>query len=204
MSVGALALSGVPFTPGFLTQPGISRLLTTDPIFTLLFLLYVVAQTIQIAALLRSWGADRRDPPILRPMAVARLLTACIALGLPLAFAGFLPQTVATLASMPDAIPERLGNPPNVVADGVVWITLSLPLLLGMGLAVSRPRFWHGLGRWPGRISHFTRLEWFFQASWWSINRASETWGNAIGVVEGAGYMGWLAVFALFCYLLIT
>lgn len=204
VSVGALALSGVPFTPGFLTQPGISRLLTTDPIFTLLFGLYVVAQTIQIAALLRSWGADRRDPPILRPMAVARLLAACIALGLPLAFAGFLPQTVATLASMPDAIPERLGNPPTVVADGVVWITLALPLLLGMGLAVSRPRFWHSLGRWPGRISHFTRLEWFFQASWWSVNRASETWGNAIGVVEGAGYMGWLAVFALFCYLLIT
>jgi hypothetical protein len=204
VSVGALALTGVPFTPGFLTQPALSRLLSAEPGFLPLFGLFVIAQTFQIAALLRSWGAQRRDAAMLQPAAVARLLAACVMLGLPLAFAGFLPQTIATLASMPEAIPQRLGNPPNVVADGLVWITLGLPLLLGIGLAVARPHFWNVLGQWPGRISHFTRLEWLFQASWWSVNRASEIWGNAVGVVEGAGYMGWLAVFALLGYLLIN
>jgi hypothetical protein len=178
--------------------------LTSGSVFTVLFAIYVLAQMFQIAALLRSWGASRRAPPILPSMASARLLVACIALGLPLAFAGFLPQTVATLASMPNAIPEKLGTPPTAVAEGVVWITLALPLALGIGLAVLRPRFWEALGAWPGRISHFTRLEWLFQVSWWSVNRASETWGNAVGVVEGAGYMGWLAVFALLGYLLVS
>ena len=204
VSVGALALAGVPFTPGFLTQPGLARLLTTGSVFTLLFAIYVIAQTIQIGALLRSWGAERRDQPMLQPMAVARLLIACIALGLPLAFVGFLPQTVATLASMPDAIPPTLGSPPTVVAPGIVWITLGLPLLLGMGIALLRPRFWGLFGQWPERISHISRLEWFFQISWWSINRVSDTWGNAVGIVEGAGYMGWLAVFALMGYLLVS
>ena len=204
VSVGALALAGVPFTPGFLTQPSLSRLLTSGGIFSLLFVLYVIAQTLQIAALLRSWGAERRNPPVLQPVAVARLLVACIALGLALTFVGFLPLSVTTIASMPNAIPERLGSPPTVVADRAVWITLLLPLGLGIGLAVLRPRFWRFLSVWPARLSHFTRAEWLFQVSWWSINRASEVWGNAVGVVEGSGYMGWLAVFILLAYLLVS
>lgn len=204
VSVGALALSGAPYTPGFLTQPGIARLLTAETIFFVLFIVYVIAQTLQIAALLRSWGAERRNPPALQPFAVARLIFATLALGFMLAFAGFLPQLVAALANMPDAIPALAGTRPTVVAAGEVWVTWLVPLVMGIALARLRPQFWNGLSMWPTRINHFTRLEWLFQLLWWSINRVSNIWGNVVGVVEGAGYMGWLAVFLLLGYLLVA
>jgi len=224
VSVGALTLAGVPFTPGFLTQPALARLLTGDfspamlefttwlfgsPIFSatliivLLFGCYLVAQSLQIAALLRSWeDVERQEMPPLLFGAMARLLVASLALGLPLAVAGFLPLTVAALANLPDAIPPGLGNPPSVVADFPVWVTLSLPLLAGIGLVWLRPKIWIFVGNWPDRLNGFVRLDWLFSFGWWLADRTSEIWWNTLRVVEGAGYMGWLMVVLLMGYLL--
>ncbi|NJN83718.1 MAG: hypothetical protein HC802_16550, partial [Caldilineaceae bacterium] len=160
VSVGALALAGVPFTPGFLGQPALARLLTAGSFFVIFFLIYVAAQSIQIAALLRSWGAPRANHNSLQPGVVVSLLVASIALGLPLAIAGFLPRMLASLANLTDAIPPLLGNPPNVVAEGPVWIALVTPLLMGITLVMLRPYYWHLLGAWPQQINRVTRLEW--------------------------------------------
>ena len=204
VSVGALALAGVPFTPGFLTQPALARLLISAPIYLLLFLIYALAQGLQIAAMLRSWGAAQRDDqPTLLSGATMRLLAASLALGLPLAVAGFLPRAVAALASLPNAIPPLLGSPPIVVAEMPVWIALSVPLALGIALVWLRTPIWAALGNLPARVGVFMRLEWLFDLSWWGVNQTSNIWGNALRVVEGAGYMGWAAVFALLAYLLI-
>lgn len=204
VSVGALALAGMPFTPGFLAQPSLSRLLTAGGIYLLFFAIYVAAQGLQIAAMLRSWGRDQRNGgSALRPGDMARLLFASVALGLPLAVAGFLPVVVSAMASLPDAIPPLLGTPPVVVAEMPVWITLVLPFSAGVGLLWARPRLWPMLGNWPDRVSRFLRLEWLFDLSWWGIDQASNAWGNGLRVVEGAGYLGWAMVFALMGYLLI-
>lgn len=204
VSVGALALAGMPFTPGFLTQPSLSRLLTTGGVFFLIFWIFVLAQGLQIAAMLRSWGRGQRNGgSALRTDDMARLLFASVAIGLPLAVAGFLPVVVAALASLPDAIPPLLGSPPAVVAETPVWITLILPFLAGVGLLWVRSRFWPKLGDWPDQISRFLRLEWLFDLSWWGINQVSNAWGNGLRVFEGAGYFGWALVFALLGYLLI-
>jgi len=224
VSVGALTLAGVPFTPGFLTQPALARLLTGDfspatllllsqlpltvwlapaLVALLLFVTYVVAQSLQIAALLRSWEENERTTlPPFQIGAMLRLLTACVVLGLPLAVTGFLPLTVAALASLPDAIPPTLGNPPSVVAGLPVWITLALPLLIGIGLVYWRPKAWAGMGDWLQKIHAVVSLEWFFAFGWWAINRTSEVWANALRVLEGAGHMGWLVVALLMGYLL--
>lgn len=204
VSVGALALAGVPFTPGFLTQPALARMLRPDPLFLALFGAFVVAQSFQIAALLRSWSdVDRKGPAVLQPAVVVRLLAATIALLVPLGTIGFLPRIAAGLASMQDAIPPMLGNPPSVVAEMPVWIAVVTPLLLGIGLVITRPALWSAFGGVLDRIGVFARLEWLFQLTWWIIDRISDAWGRALLTVEGAGYVGWVAAFLILGYLLV-
>lgn len=204
VSIGALTLAGVPLTPGFLAQPSLARLWAPGTVIQLLFVVYVIAQSFQVAALLRSWEDVERGEPIdPYPGARGRLLLASVALGLPLAITGFLPRAVAALASMPNAIPPTLGDPPSVVAkQGAIWLTVAAPLLLGYGLVWLRPKIWHIIGGSAHRLHAFIQLHWLFDYGWFGLQYASELWGNVTRVVEGAGYMGWLLVFALIGYLL--
>ncbi len=207
VSIGALTLAGVPLTPGFLAQPSLARLWVPGSVLQLLFGVYVLAQGLQIAALLRSWeDVERLAPTDLNPGgAKARLLVASVALGLPLAIAGFLPRAVAALASMPNAIPPGLGDPPSIVAkEGTIWFTLAAPLLLGFGLVWLRPKIWPIIGGGANRLQTLIQLNWLFNSGWWVLQYTSELWGNVTRVVEGAGYMGWLLVFALLGYLLMN
>ncbi|MBX3010148.1 MAG: hypothetical protein KF832_01530 [Caldilineaceae bacterium] len=204
VSIGALTLAGMPLTPGFLAQPSLARLWAPGTVVQLLFLIYVIAQSFQIAALLRSWEDVKRAEPVeLQPGARGRLLLASVALGLPLAITGFLPRTVAAIASMPNAIPPTLGDPPSVVArQGAIWLTVAAPMLLGYGLVWLRPKIWHRIGASANRLQAFIQLNWLFDYGWLVLQYTSELWGNVTRVVEGAGYMGWVLVFALIGYLL--
>ncbi len=203
VSVGAATIIGIPFTPGFLTQPALARMLNDNPLFLILFGLFVVAQALQVAALLRSWGEpERLTLPAMMPGVVMRLLIASVAIGLPLAVAGFLPRAVAALASLPDAIPPILGTPPTVVAPVTVWVTLALPLFFGIVVVWWLPQTRIFMGAWPDYVNRVVRLDWFFRLAWWSADRTSNIWANALRVVEGAGYMGWVVVLVLVGYLM--
>ena len=203
VSFGALALAGVPFTPGFLAQPSLSRLLSGGIAYWPVFVLYVIAQGILVAALLRSWSTPEQAGAQDLPQSyTARLLVATLALGLPLAISGILPHFTETLAGLSNTISPELGNPPSAVAGISVWITLGLPLLLGFGLVWLRPRVWPRLGLWPNRISRFTQMEWLFKFSMWAIDRLAVAGNNAVHVVEGAGALGWFLIFMLIAFLL--
>ncbi len=207
VSVGALALVGVPFTPGFLTQPFVARLLggqlSVGPA-GLFFGIYILAQTLQVAALLRSWGGEVREPTGLHFAVVARLVTGSVMLALPLVLAGLFPQAIASLAAMPNAIPEGLGNPPSAVAGPTVWLTLGLPLLLGIILAMVRPRLGLLQNGWSAAISRLTGLEWLNRLWEWGTLQISTVWDNGLQVVEGAGYIGWLIAFILMGFLFLS
>ncbi len=204
VSVGALALAGVPFTPGFLTQPTIARLLQPNAVFLALFGTFVVAQSMQIAALLRSWSDEERQrQSTLEPGIVARLMIATFALLIPLMVIGFFPRVAVSLANMQDAIPPTLGHLPSVVADMPVWLAVVIPLALGIGLVVARPLLWSAAGGPLEAIGNFARLEWLFRLTWWLIDLAGEMWGRLLRMVEGAGYVGWIMVFLLLGYLLV-
>ena len=125
VSVGALTLAGAPFTPGFLMQPSFASLLGGGVLSSFYFFVYVVAQGLLVAALLRSWGQGEQPSLQLAPSAVLRLMVAAIAIAIPLALAGFLPEVVSAIANVPGAIPPELGQPPSVVADLPVWIRCS-------------------------------------------------------------------------------
>ncbi len=207
VSVGALALAGVPFTPGFLTQPFVARLLegqlSVGPA-GLFFGIYILAQTLQVAALLRSWGGEVREPTGLHFAVVARLVTGSVMLALPLVLAGLFPQVIASLAAMPSAIPEGLGNPPSAVAGPTVWLTLGLPLLLGIVLAMVRPRLGLLQNGWSAAISRLTGLEWLNRLWEWGTVQISTVWDNGLQIVEGAGYIGWLIAFILMGFLFLS
>lgn len=203
VSVGALALAGVPFTPGFLAQPALASMLSDGPAYWPAWLLYVLAQGMLLAALLRSWSVDRQTTNDQRQGYLVRLLAACLALGLPLAVSGFLPRFAETLVAIPNTIPDTLGNPPTVVAGGDVWLTLIAPLLLGFGLVWLRPKIWPALGDWPNRLSRISQLEWFFRLTVWAIDRSAQIGNSALRVVEGAGYVGWFIVILLIGLVLI-
>lgn len=203
VSVGALALAGVPFTPGFMAQPALARMATSGPAFWPAFLLYVLAQGMLIASVLRSWNADHKASTDLPDSYLIKLLTASLLLGLPLAVAGFLPRFAETLVGIPNTIASALGNPPNVVAGAEVWITLALPLLLGFGLVWLYPRVRPRLGALPDRISRVSQLEWLFNLTVWSIDRGAQIGNHGLRVVEGAGYVGWALAMILLGWLLV-
>jgi hypothetical protein len=203
VSFGALALAGVPFTPGFLTQPALARLLQLGPIFLLIFVTFALAQSIQIAAMLRSWSIDA--PPkqdSLRSGRTQRLLVAVLALAIPLAIIGFYPRATAEMAGIFQTIAPTLGNPPIVVAEWPIWVTLVVPLGAGIALVSFQPPLWRQAGPWPNRIGRVTRLQWLFRLGWWGVSRISEGWGSALRTIEGAGYVGWVLVFGLTAFLL--
>lgn len=191
VSVGALTLAGLPFTPGFLMQPALSRLLTEGPAYWPALLVYVLAQGMLIAAVLRSWGEDHTATADLPNSYLLKLLAACLLLGLPLAVAGLLPRFTETLVAIPNTIDSSLGNPPNVVAGSEVWAVLSIPLAIGFGLVWLHPRVWPYLGTLPNRISRISQLEWFFNLFIWGIERAAQWGASGLRVIEGAGYFGW-------------
>lgn len=203
VSIGALTLAGVPFTPGFLSQATLARMLTLGMPFSVLFILYVFAQMFQIAALLRSWGGMVSVQENKTSASVMwRLLIACVTIGLPLALTGILPNTISALVSLPGSIPTLLGSPPSVVAELPVWITLALPLLFGILLVWLWPLLPAPAVGWLSLVGEVLRLDWLFSFGWWSVNGISEIWGSALRVIEGAGAVGWLLVFLLLGYLL--
>jgi hypothetical protein len=204
VSVGALTLAGAPFTPGFLMQPSFASLLVGDTQPLIYFVVYVLAQGLLIAALLRTWGPNDQPTLELPPPVVLRLLIAAVAIALPLALAGFLPQVVSAMANIPGAIPPVMGTPPSVVAPLPVWIPLILSLALGIALVFLSPRLSARTTQMLGRIGSVLRLDWLFQGTGWSFGQLSARWGAGFGVIEGAGYMGWMLLFVLLAYLLIA
>lgn len=204
VSVGAIALAGAPFTPGFLMQPSFASLLGDGLLSLLFFGLYVLGQGFLVAALLRSWGGSDQRRLNLPPAVVLRLLIAAVAIGIPLALAGFLPGVLSAISGIPGAIPPQMGMPPSVVAEPQVWIPLTLSLGVGLALLFLSPRLPQNILQTLGQLGALLRLDWLYQGATWSMGEFSRSWGAGFGVIEGAGYIGWMLALILLAYLLIV
>lgn len=233
ISVGALALVGVPFTPGFLTQSVVAQLLI-GPYCTggaspcrdfggmvwPLFVAYIITQLIYVSSLLRIWepGAEGNPAEGSRPDAwlVGRLLSYVVILGIPLAIAGVFPEMVIQVTNLTDAIQRGAGNPPSAVASWQVWLTLTGPLTLGLVLAVLRSRIstrlnangeetgsLHSLRYWSGVAARLTALDWLSRLTRWGTSRAGNVWDTGLEIVEGGGHFGWFVVIVMTGYFLL-
>ncbi len=204
VSIGALTLAGAPFTPGFFMQPSFASLLGGGTLSTFYVLVYVLAQGLLIAALLRSWGQGEQPTLQVAPGDAVRLLIGAVAIALPLVLAGFLPRVLSVVASLPGAIPPQLGTPPSIVAEPPVWIPLLLSLAIGLGLVYAAPYFPVRLQNGLARVGSVLRLDWFFQGTGWGLGQLTTRWGAGFSVIEGAGYMGWMLAILLMAYLLVA
>ncbi len=233
ISVGVLALVGVPFTPGFLTQSVVAQLLVVGScpdantlcgrlgvLMWPLFAAYVVTQMIYVSSLLRSWdGEPEGSVWELSPNAwvIGRLLAYVVVLAIPLATAGLFPAMMTNLANLPDAIPRGAGNPPSAVAGWQVWMTLAGPLTLGIFLAIARTQVRDALSAsdnrpgtlptlraWSSRIARLATLDWISRLTRWGTGRAGAVWDVGLEIVEGGGHMGWVVVFGIIGYLLLS
>lgn len=233
ISVGVLALVGVPFTPGFLTQSVVAQLLmvgncadegslcqSLGGLMWPLFAAYIITQMIYVSSLLRSWDGEPGSSVLeLKPdtWIVGRLLVYVVILAIPLAIAGVFPEMMTSLVNLPDAIPRGAGNPPSAVASWQVWLTLAGPLTLGIGLAIARSQVREMLSAsgnraetlpsirsWFSRIARLATLDWLSGLTRWSTHRMGNVWDVGLEIVEGTGHMGWVVVFGIIGYLLLT
>ncbi len=203
VSLGALALLGVPFTPGFFTQSAVARLLSGQFLGSLVlpfFVLFLMAQTFFVAALLRSWGAAGPQHPFQGVSGLMwGLLFSSIILAIPLVIAGIFPQVLTQLVGLREAIPADAGTPPSAVAGPPVWVTMGIPLVLGIGLALLRQNLFRtitgSLGNWPRRLSFLFGLDWLSMGMDRAMRGMATVWDNGLAVLEGTGHLGWVLVF---------
>ena len=234
ISVGVLALVGVPFTPGFLTQSVVAQLLMGTNCADMaapcgsyggtmwaLFVAYTLTQMIYVSSLLRIWETEPGESPGTdsKPDAwmVGRLLIYVVVLGIPLTIAGVFPQIITGITNLADAIPRGAGDPPSAVASWQVWLTLAGPLALGIGLAVLRSQIsvrlnaigeatgtTPALRAWSRRVARFTALDWFSRITSWGTSSTGHVWDAGLEIVEGAGHVGWVLVFGVLGYFLLN
>ena len=234
ISAGVLALVGVPFTPGFLTQSAVAQLLMgggcpdeATPCGTYVgemwpfFVAYTFTQMIYVSSLLRIWETEPGDSPgpdeAPDTWMVGRLLIYVVVLAIPLTVAGVFPQMITGITNLAEAIPPSAGDPPSAVASWQVWLTLAGPLALGIGLAVLRSQIsvrlnaigeatgtTPALRAWSRRVARFTALDWFSRITRWGTSSAGHVWDAGLEIVEGAGHVGWVLVFGILGYFLLN
>ena len=214
--LSALAMWGLPGTPGFLAR-SVLVFPTELPIAIPLFTLILVAEVLFVASLWQAVTA-RHSPGDLRqdtasPLARAtappawftmgQLVLIAALLALPLLFLGLFPQRVARLLS-----PEAAGSLATSSWDLAhvrrsVWIGLGLSSVAGVSLGLLRDRIFSAMRGWQHLLYEVVNLEWFYRgiATIFALLSSFLRYFASLG--EGEGYVGWviLASFVLWVLL---
>ena len=74
-------------------------------------------------------------------------------------------------------------------------------LAIGLAQALRQPENHPEL--WRTRLATVTGLSWALQGLRWMAKWGEIGWRNALGVVEGEGYLGWIALFLVLAWFII-
>ncbi len=200
--LGAAVLLGLPLTPGFAPNVALSQLATSAAGF-LDWVLVLLAQTLLVAALVQG-RPSRTDEPPTKLHRSMRLIF--IPLGLSMALTmwyGIAPTDLAELVSVPASGPFA-GLWAQLAGAGLSgWITISLPLVLGVFLAARDERWFGALRDWQSNLARVAGLEWGYGG----LGRVSSFLTASIGavadLVDGAGQFGWVVLVFLLAWLLL-
>ncbi len=209
LAVAALTFAGVPLTTGM------PVLALTGPVNLLLMFLLIVANGLTVACVFLSWNPppdpDATDPPSRASRAgrlaedrinwpMFRLLLALALALVPSLLWGLQPSGLAEAAGFRMVL--SLGQ--LLKQLGVVGLIESLVVVaLGVGLtqALRQPQNCPEL--WRTRLASVTGLSWALQGLGWLAKWGEIGWRNALGVVEGEGYLGWIVLFLVLAWLII-
>jgi hypothetical protein len=209
LALAALAIWGVPGTPGFF-----SRLVlvfpTNLPIAVPLFALILISEALLVAALWHVvMGPRDRASSIVetradfRWLATLELSLALICLIVPILYWGFFPQRLATLlgASGTEAFPSLLWTLAH--ARRSVWIALALSGLGGLVLGLLRDRIFSQMRGWQSAIVTVVSLDWLYRGVVGVLALAGSGLRYFSVLGEGAGYVGWLLLAGVILWLLL-
>ena len=204
LGLGVLTLIGLPGTPGFPARCALAHLATMSLVFSPLWVLALLTETLLVAALLCELIRRPQLPvPSVPPGAVVRLLACVVLLAVPLLIWGLQPPFLARLAGLPAQAP---GFQPLLTqlreATGLTWVSLLLPWLGGGLLAWQRERILAGLQGWQRTASQVASLEWGYGAVQRAVEGTAAVLRGVAGVLEGEGYLGWLGLAVLLAWLL--
>lgn len=205
LAIAALTLAGAPLTVG---MP--ARALIQMPNLALA-LLVIVADGLAVAAVLDSWKA--RSEPAASPAAsdlqldsrtvnwpTVRLLLALGLVIVPNLLWSVQPTRLAASAALTTALSwgqllRQLGVLP------LLAVVLAVALGVGFYQLVHQPDF--AARRWPKRLAVAVDLSWALSGLSWLILWVELGWRNALLVVEGEGYLGWVALLLLLAVLIV-
>lgn len=206
--LSAATLAGVPFTAGMPAQAlGLPRSLAV-------YLLAVAGNALALACVLLDWPRPRPEPePELdelevgpNPLGVSlnwpviRLLLAfSIAAVLTLLW-GIQPEALATAGSF--GLSQSLGQLLRELGlSGLVAIALSLGLGVGLAQLLRQPNV--SQHPWRSRLAQVAGLSWAMVWLSWLWRWVETIWRTVLGVFEGEGYVGWLALLLLLAWLVL-
>jgi hypothetical protein len=209
VALAAITLAGLPLTAG---MP--ARALVEPPHLALLLLL-VVADGLAVATVLASWKTTPLPalaPPVpsgqpaiqlrLLPInwPVVRLLTALGLVVVPNVLWGLQPARLAVQASF--GVILSLGD--LLTALGLLQL-LAIVAALALGVAfyqlAQQP---DSLFRqWQKRLAAAAGLGWMLAGLSWLVQWIELVWRNALLVVEGEGYLGWVVLVLLLAVLVV-
>jgi len=203
VAAAIVALFGLPFTSGFPLRSALARLGFSPPTGNLpLWVGFLLADSLLVAALLRSWQAARAGSQP-RPATVARVLFAALLVVPPLLVAGLRPPLVAQLVGLD---PMIFGFAPASELLQVRWSTvrwsLLIPIALGTLLAWGRARIFAGWRGWQMAVTAVVSLEWVYRGGRRAAAIIAGALRGAVAIVEGEGYLGWLVLAGLIIWVL--
>jgi hypothetical protein len=216
LALAALAIWGVPGTPGFF-----SRLVlvfpTNLPVAVPLFTLILISEALLVAALWRlvmgprnrasfivETSADpRASTADFKWLAAFELSLALVFLIVPILYWGFFPRRLATLlrASVSEAFSPLLWTLAH--ARRSVWIALALSGLGGLVLGLLRDRIFSQMRGWQSSIVTVVSLDWLYRGVVGVLALAGSGLRYFSVLGEGAGYVGWLLLAGVILWLLL-
>lgn len=216
LALAAATLAGLPLLAGMPARA------LADPPHLLLALLIIVADALAVAVVLAGWNAPRpaapapaAPPPPAAPAGQTlrqrlgraevwdnvRLL---VALGLALvpdALWGVQPVRLAAQAGFRPALSlgallQQLGLGP--------FLAILAALALGVGLYRLARRPDDRFRRWQQRLGAASGLGWMLAGAGWLAGWIDLGWRNALLIVEGEGYFGWVILTLLLALLVLS
>jgi hypothetical protein len=226
--LGALAIWGLPGTPGFLARSALVLPVRIQGA-VLLFGIVLVAETLLVATLWRlatgnlSFALDDQPPALDRltvdPQAGRQLRRpSTVVLSWPFVGLAALVVLVAvpTLAwgAAPRQVGELLGRPASglgalplgqiiLEARRSVWGVLLVSGAAGVALGLLRQRIFAGMRGWQQGIHTLVGLEWLYQAVAVGFGVVVSGLGYFAALGEGEGYLGWVLLAGLILWVLL-
>jgi len=201
--LAAALFLGLPFTPGFVSNLVLGQL--AGSVFGLPgWILVLLAQIMLVAAMFRPTSPQVADD-VDQPNGTSRFVTVALVMAAILTiWWGVFPANLANLAGYApsDAFGGLLAQFQQAGWAG--WMTLLLPIVLGLLIGLFDERLFGALRGWQMNLAHIAGLGWLYDGLGRVFSVVNTTIGSLSDLLDGAGQFGWVLLAALIAWILLV